>query len=279
MKTSQTTFSGSRTEPDQATAGRIAIMVEPPIGWLIIDNEPRRNAVNLAMWRALPQSVADLAADERVRVIVLRGAGEATFVAGADISEFAEVRKDAASARAYEDTNSAAFDALRACPKPTIAMIRGFCMGGGIGLSVACDLRFASADARFAIPAARLGVGYPASAVRDVVKLIGPARAKDLFFSARRIEAGEAMSLGLIERLSEPDDLEAVTRAYVRTLAANAPLSQHAAKAAIDGVTGDPSHADWSAIEALTDACFDSADFAEGRSAFLERRDPVFTGR
>ena len=189
------------------------------------------------------------------------------------------MRKDAQTARAYEDTNSAAFDALRACAKPTIAMIRGFCMGGGVGLSVACDLRLAGEDARFAIPAARLGVGYPASAVRDVVKLIGPARAKDLFYSARRIEAGEAFSLGLVERVIRADELETETRAYAQAVATGAPLSQRAAKAAIDAVTGDPAAADWPAIEALTDACFDSADFAEGRTAFLERRDPVFTGR
>lgn len=260
-------------------AGRIVLHVEAPIGWLVIDNERRRNAVSLAMWRDIPRAVAALEADDRVRVIVLRGAGEATFVAGADISEFAEVRKDAETARAYETDNSAAFDALRACSKPTIAMIRGFCMGGGVGLSVACDLRFSTTEACFAIPAAKLGIGYPAGAVRDVVKLVGPARAKDLYFSARRVEAAEAQAIGLVDRLLAPDDLETETRAYAETIAANAPLTQRAAKAAIDAVTADPASADWGAVEALTEACFDSADFAEGRTAFLERRAPTFVGR
>lgn len=273
------TSSRPTADAERPSAGRITLHVEAPVGWLVIDNEARRNAVSLAMWQALPQAVKQLADDESVRVIVLRGAGEKSFVAGADISEFAEVRRDAATARVYEGENAAAFDALRACPKPTIAMIRGFCMGGGLGLAAACDLRFAGTDACLAIPAARLGVGYPASAIRDVVKLIGPARAKDLFYSARRIDGAEALRLGLVDRLAPPQALEEETRAYAATLAANAPLTQRAAKAAIDAASGDPQAADWSAIEALTDACFDSADFAEGRTAFLERREPRFTGR
>ncbi|MDJ0931977.1 enoyl-CoA hydratase [Breoghania sp.] len=274
MKNSETTAA-----QNDSPAGRIVTLVEPPIGWLVIDNEPRRNAINLTMWQALPDAVATLEADDRVRVVTVRGAGEATFVAGADISEFAEVRKDVKTARAYENENAAAFDALRACLKPTAAMIRGFCMGGGVGIAVSCDLRFASNDARFSIPTARLGVGYPAIAIHDVVKLIGPSRAKDLFFSARRVEAEEALTLGLADRLMPAQALEDETRAYAATLADNAPLTQRAAKTAIDTVSGDLQAADWSALEALTNACFDSADFAEGRTAFLEHRAPVFTER
>lgn len=259
-------------------AGRIGVEINGPIGWLVIDNPTRKNAVTLAMWRDIPRAVEELCDDEAVRVIVVRGAGEETFIAGADITEFASTRADSGSARIYEEANAAAFDALRQSPKPTVAMIRGFCLGGGLGIAVACDMRVAEAGSRFSIPAARLGVGYPPNAIRDVVKLIGPQRAKDLFFTARRVAAEEALRIGLIDRLTIAGGLETELAALLSAIAENAPLTQIAAKAAIDAISGDPEAADWKTIQRLSDACFDSGDFAEGRSAFLEKRTPRFKG-
>lgn len=257
---------------------RLRTTVEPPVGWLVVDHPARRNAVSLSMWLALPPLVDALDADPAVRVIVLTGGGGEAFVSGADIAEFAEVRRDADSARAYEDANEAAFAALRQATKPTVAMIRGPCFGGGVGLAAACDLRVAADDAVFSIPAARLGIAYPPPAIADVVGLVGAARAKDLFFTARRVEAAEALAIGLVDRVVPVADLEAETRALAATMAANAPLTLAAAKAAIAAaVTGDPAAAE-RARRAAT-ACFASQDFAEGREAFLAKRPPRFEGR
>jgi enoyl-CoA hydratase/carnithine racemase len=257
---------------------RLAARVEAPVGWLAIDNPERRNALTLSMWQALPDVVAALVREPAVRAIVVRGAGEAAFVAGADISEFETVRRDAASARAYEASNDAAFAAIRQAAKPTIAMIRGFCIGGGVGIAAAADLRVAAEDALFAIPAARLGLAYPPAAVGDIVRLVGPARAKDLFFTARRFDAAEALRIGLVDRVVAAADLEQATRALAATIAENAPKTVIAAKTAIDAIAGAPGAAGIEAALALAEACFDSRDFAEGRAAFLEKRRPVFRG-
>jgi enoyl-CoA hydratase/carnithine racemase len=261
------------------SAPRIRTEIDGPVGWIVVDNEPRRNAVTLAMWRAIPEAVRQLCANPDLRVIVLRGAGKDTFVAGADISEFETVRRDAVSARAYEAANAAAFDALRAADLPTLAMIRGFCLGGGFGLAAACDLRIADGTARFGIPAARLGVGYPPSAIADVVRLVGPSRARLLFFTAARFDAREARDFGIVDRLVDGDALEDATHALAREIAEGAPLTIRAARTGIDALTARLSEAELAACQALADACFDSADFAEGRRAFMEKRRPRFLGR
>ncbi|MCC2110821.1 MAG: enoyl-CoA hydratase/isomerase family protein [Hyphomicrobiales bacterium] len=257
---------------------RLFAEFDPPIGRLVIANAARRNAVNLAMWQAIPEAIRSLDEDPEIRVIIVRGEGDVAFVSGADISEFETVRADAESARAYEAANAAAFSAIRDTQKPTIAMIRGFCMGGGIGIAAACDLRFAGDDAVFAVPAARLGVGYPPEAIRDVVNLVGPSGAKSLFFTAARIDHLAALQVGLIDTVVPAAELEAETDRIAATIAENAPLTLRAAKAAIAAVAGDPAAADWQSVRALADACFDSADYAEGRTAFLEKRRPKFTG-
>lgn len=272
-----------QTPPTAATDGapptdpRLRIIVEAPIGWLIVDHPERRNAVSLSMWNALPALVGALDADPAVRVIVLAGGGEQAFVSGADIAEFAEVRRDAASARAYEDTNEAAFAALRMAAKPTVAMIRGPCFGGGVGLAAACDLRVAADDAVFSIPAAKLGIAYPPPAIADVVALVGVSRAKDLFFTARRLDHAEALAIGLVDRVVPAADLRTETVALAETIAANAPLTLAAAKTAIAAaVSADPAAA--TRARAAAEACFSSADFVEGRDAFLAKRAPRFSG-
>ena len=263
---------------EPATDPRLRIAVEAPIGWLIVDHPERRNAVSLAMWKALPALVAALDAEPAVRVIVLAGGGEQAFVSGADIAEFAEVRRDAASAHAYEDANEAAFAALRRAAKPTVAMIRGPCFGGGVGLAAACDLRIAADDAVFSIPAAKLGIAYPPPAIADVVALVGVSRAKDLFFTARRLDHVEALAIGLVDRVVPAASLQTETLSLAATIAANAPLTIAAAKTAIAAaVTPDSAAAE--RARAAAEACFSSDDFAEGRDAFLAKRTPRFAGR
>ncbi|MBV5266007.1 enoyl-CoA hydratase [Pinisolibacter aquiterrae] len=258
---------------------RIRIEVEGAVGRLVVANPERRNAVSLAMWQAIPGAVAALVAHPDVRVIVVRGDGDLAFVSGADISEFATVRKDAASARAYEASNAEAFSALRHATKPTIAMIRGFCLGGGMGLAVACDIRIAADDAVFGIPAARLGVGYPPDCIADVVAAVGPQRAKEMFFTARRMTAAEALEIGLLAAVHSVEALENEAIDLATVIAHNAPLTLRAAKAAIDAVVDGALPTRRETLVALTDACFASADFAEGRTAFLEKREAKFHGR
>jgi len=260
-------------------AGEIRLELAPPLAWLIVDNPARRNAVSKAMWQAIPERLDEVAANPEIRVLILRGAGEKTFVSGADISEFETTRRDARTAADYEQRNASAFADLRNLAIPTIAMIRGFCLGGGMGLAAACDLRVAARGSVFGIPAARLGVGYPPDAYRDVVRLVGASAAKRLFFTADRIDAEAALALGLIDLMIEEEDLETYTQSLAATIADNAPLTIRAAKKAIDLITGDPAEADWQALQEMTDRCFDSADFAEGRTAFLEKRRPKFVGK
>jgi enoyl-CoA hydratase/carnithine racemase len=256
---------------------KLVVSLSDGIATVTIDNVPKHNAVDLEMWRAFPALMETLAQDPQVRVIILRGAGQESFASGADIAEFATMRADAEGGRLYEAANEAAFWAIAHCSKPVIAMIRGFCLGGGFGLALSCDLRVASETAIFGIPAARLGVGYPPGAMRLVTAAVGAPAAKDLFFTARRIGAQEAHRLGVVQRLVPDGELEAVTRALAEAIAENAPLTIRAAKAAIDEAVGAGApHAD---PVALADQCFDSADAVEGREAFLEKRRPAFTGQ
>ncbi len=248
------------------------------IRWIIADNQARLNAYTREMWAALPERLAEAQADPDVRVVVLRGAGTRAFSAGADISEFASARTPETAVR-YDRLSSAAFEATAQCAKPTIAMIHGVCMGGGLELALCCDFRLADDTARLAIPSARLGIGYDPRWIKPLLAVVSPAHAKEILFTGRRFTAEAALAMGLVNRVLAPDDLEAAVRELAGELAANAPLAILAAKRCIDAFAGQLAPPDLAPLDALIEACLHSADYAEGQRAFLEKRKPRFSGR
>ncbi len=263
--------------PSAANTATVRLERDGPIGFLILDNPARHNALSAAMWRSIPEQLGAALADDAVRVIVIRGAGDKAFSAGADISEF-ETARSGDAAKAYDALNEAAFNALQAAHKPIIAMIHGFCMGGGLGIAACCDMRLSDEAGQFAIPAAKLGIGYDPRWVRTLLALAAPSRVKELIFTGRRFPAPQALAMGLVDRVVPAPELASVVRALADEIAANAPLTIRAAKAAIDGLTRQPEGADITRLKALSDACMQSADYAEGRRAFLEKRRPQFRG-
>ncbi|MBI3737173.1 enoyl-CoA hydratase/isomerase family protein [Candidatus Sumerlaeota bacterium] len=252
---------------------------EGPLGWLILNRPDKLNAFNLAMWQAVPSKLAELEANPEIRAIVIRGAGEKAFGAGADISEFEENRKDPQTAAAYASANDGAFRALRECSKPTIAMIHGFCVGGGCAVALCADIRLASADAKFALTPARLGLGYSFSGIEHAVKELGPAATRYLFLTAGQIAAAKALELGLVQEVHLAVELESKTRELALTISENAPLTLRAAKEAIRQAQLAPQERDSATVEELIAACFASQDYREGLRAFSERRRPKFQGR
>jgi enoyl-CoA hydratase/carnithine racemase len=263
---------------DPPAAPSLRLDRDGEIGFLVADNPARMNALTAAMWAALPGLIAAAEGDPAIRVIVLRGAGERAFSAGADISEF-ETARSGDSAAAYDALNDAAFTSLSQCPKPVIAMIHGFCLGGGLGLALCGDIRLADDKAEFAIPAAKLGIGYNARWVRPLLAAVPPSRAKEMLFTGRRFSAGEAAAVGLVNAIVPASQLEARTRALAQEIAANAPLTVRAAKHTIDELVRHPETPDTRMLDAAVAACFASEDYAEGRRAFLEKRKPRFQGR
>lgn len=257
--------------------GQIRAERDGAIGFLIFDHPERRNAISVEMWEAIPQAVEQLAADPQVRLIVLRGAGEEAFVSGADISEF-ETRRTGERAREYDELNARAYAAIAGAALPVLAMIHGFCVGGGVGIALQADLRYAAADARFAVPAARLGLGYSAGGVESLVRLVGPAATKELLFTARRFSADEALRMGLVNGVWPVQELEGAVRQTAQRIAANAPLTLRSVKKICAELARSPAQRDTAGVAASIAACFESEDFREGVRAFLEKRPARFRG-
>lgn len=262
----------SRAAPD------LKLEIEGPIAWVVASNPDRMNAFTAGMWARIPEHVGAAERDADVRVIILRGAGSRAFSAGADISEFETARSGAAAAD-YDRLNHEAFSALLEAKKPVIAMIHGFCLGGGLGIAACADLRIADPRAQFAIPAAKLGLGYNPRWVPPLLTLAAPTFIKEMIFTGRRFSADEALRIGLVNRLVETEALEGTVRALAAEIAGNAPLTVRAAKLSVDELIRHPEHPDTDALDAAVKACFESADYAEGRRAFLEKRKPQFQGR
>jgi enoyl-CoA hydratase len=249
------------------------------IGWMIFDHPERRNAVTQTMWLQIGEILEDFGKDEAIRVVVLKGAGDKAFVSGADISQFGQQRRNAAEVATSNRLTEAARQALATFPKPTIAMIQGYCLGGGLAIALTCDLRLASEDSTFGIPAARLGVGYAAQSVALLQTLVGPAYTREILYTGRRFSADEAWHMGLINRLLPRAELAPYVQDYAAMIGANAPLTVRAAKLASTELLKAEAERDLAIVQRAVAACFDSADYHEGRTAFLEKRPPVFTGR
>jgi enoyl-CoA hydratase/carnithine racemase len=265
---------------ETATTEKLLLQKDGPIGWITFNQPEKRNAVSQEMWQRMPEYVADLSSDPAIRVVILRGAGEAAFVAGADISQFKDRRRNAADEEEYRRISGAGSESLARLGKPLVAMIHGFCIGGGVSIAITCDLRIAADDARFGIPAARLGLGYHYKGMEKLMSLIGPAYTKELFFTARTdFTAQDALRMGLVNQVVPKADLERFTRDYALTMSRNAPLTLRSAKASVEQLLRPDAQRDYARLDKLIKDCFDSQDYQEGVKAFSEKRRPQFQGR
>src|SRR5574341_582594 len=264
------------------TAGQTSKIIarkDGAIGWVIFNNPEKRNAMSLEMYEATAIAMEEYAKDPAVRIVILKGAGDKAFISGADISQFKDRRSNPEQVRAAEAISERCNLAIRECPKPVIAMIRGYCMGGGLGIAVACDLRIASDDSRFGIPAAKLGVGYRFSGIRRLAELVGPSFTAEIFYTGRQFNAQEALQMGLVNRVLPVAELEKYVMDYAATLTGNAPLTIAAVKRSLIELGRDPAERDLALCQKMVEDCFASEDYREGQTAFMEKRKPVFKGR
>ena len=258
---------------------RMQARIENGIGWMIFNNPARHNALSLEMWEGIGDILEHFAENPDVRVIIMRGAGGKAFVSGADISEFDKERANAEQRASYGVIAGRATQWLAKIEKPLIGLIEGYCIGGGLATALAADVRFATPDSRFGIPAAKLGLGYEYEGLAKLARLVGPSRARDIMFSARFMPADEAKDMGLVNFIHDREEIEQACLDYATTIAGNAPLTVKAAKAALNAWERGSRQAEVEAVREMVDACFNSEDYKEGRKAFAAKRKPAFQNR
>jgi len=251
---------------------------EGRVGYVIFNNPERHNAVSLDMWEAAGEMLDEFRNDSGIHAVVVTGAGGKAFVSGADISRFEKERSSEEAVARYNSVVEKSYAAFYEFPKPTIAMIRGYCIGGGMGLATCCDLRICTEGSKFAVPAAKLGLGYAYPGLKRLVDVVGPSFAMEIFYTARQFTAAEAAGMGLVNRVVADGELEQYVKDYAETIAGNAPLTIKAVKVVVSEMMKDESRRDLKKAQAAVDACFKSRDYEEGRKAFMEKRKPVFTG-
>jgi enoyl-CoA hydratase/carnithine racemase len=252
--------------------------IEDGVGYITFNNPEKHNAVSIEMWDALEKILDEFRSSKDIRVIVLNGAGGKSFVSGADISKFDKERSSKEAVLSYNKRTQKVYELLETFPKPTIAMIDGYCIGGGLNLAVCCDIRICSEKSKFAMPAAKLSLGYPFSSIKRLFDVMGPGMAKHFMFTAEKISASEALACGLVQKLVSEENIETYVRDYALTISHNAPLTIKAMKQIGIEILKNPDERDLLLCEQLASACFDSEDYKEGRKAFMEKRKPNFKG-
>ena len=262
-----------KTSTERMTANK-----EGAIGWMLFNNPSRHNAVSMDMWQAVPEILSEFERDPDIRVVVLAGAGGKAFVSGADISEFGEKRSSPEQISQYNSISSEANEAIIRCTKPTIAMIEGYCIGGGLGVALCCDLRLAADNSHFAVPAAKLGLGYAYGGIKRLADVVGPSFAKEIFYTARQFDSAEALQMGLVNRVRPATEIRNYVAEYARVIGEKAPLTIKSVKLSVNEAYKDPNTRDLDAAQRAVDVCFSSKDYVEGRTAFMEKRKPVFKG-
>lgn len=267
------------TQTTDYAGGKMLADIDDGIGLVTFNQPKKHNAMSIEMWQGLEQILVEFESDDRVRVLVLTGAGNRAFVSGADISQFEQNRSEAEARAEYDRLTLAGRQRLSAFPKPVIARIRGYCLGGGLAIAMQADIRIAATDSAFGIPAAKLGIAYGFDMVESLVSLVGPAHARHLLYSGERIDATEAARVGLVNRVVPDEDLSDVVVDLARAIADNAPLSLRASKLEVTQALKPPADRDQAAIRAAVEGAFASEDYREGRTAFMEKRAPKFKGK